>query len=838
MPPKAIKYDAVVGPGATPFYGTIILSHICYDDNSAVNIKHFLSLLFLSPAAIKYTDFNVSTQPWVEVNAEVANEHIDDTRTSIKAKLNAKAPVSWDGATINIDVNGDLTQNPDLYLKSFMFGADTVPDVDGSISVNCAPSPDPALASLQQAVTFAMGTRVVQTHVPLGKTTVYKVPAGTYTVKVVQLATQAQTVVADTEASPKSVTVAPGAKVDVKVTYGKVAKYSAFDVIIGKISPLENEKYQVCVTDAGKTLAKFSSPPNHTTALRKLPASGTAEVSVEGRTLNNVEYSFDTKSEHLAPALFPVRFLQDDLKSHPIDTKGFVKLRVKVTTDVSLGSNVSVHLTASPLVYTQTVKAAAGTTDFKAPVAPGQYTVQAINIIEKGIVYVVSTVPKLTVAKDGSTVLELTLRRGANLSVKGFPNFLSFGGLWELVPSNQADLVAARVSSVFKYAGISGSGDPDVFLDDDPSTVRTIELARRVKTQLADDNPVLPVMVSYTCNMSGGSPKEQLQNVDLLTHGFANLIASLNKANAKIDQDHPVPASYVINPDFLGACQQDKLSPEFVMKVREPLSAALAHWNLSKTIPDTITDCLRGYVLAVNWLFRTIAPACSFGWQVNLWGVGSGAWVFKDDEPAQVARQTGDFATSMGVFDKDNLPDFLAVDRYEADDFTIRGYGGSWCYGPREWGRFFDFCAALSAQLRFPIMPWQIPASWTPLTTDVVNDDFDSQHWGTGGTYMLGDAGLNSDYHNVNPKILALEFSPALPYMGKTATDTFVRAEPFDLTDPKYLDFPRRGIFAVLLGGGSTTGIVSSIGNPGSFVRDRLHNYMKSPIHFDEKQKR
>lgn len=834
MSTKKIIYDAVVGAGAGQWYGTIVLSNIRYDDGSAVAIQKFFAIVFLSPASVSNSDISVSTNPWVEVDPKVTSEQIDTTTYSVTAQLNMLSPISMNGATITIGINGDLTQDPDRYLESFVCGADQIPDTSGTVSVDCAASPDPELDSYQQAVTFTMGGRVVPFNVPLGETTPCSVPAGTYTVTAAQLATEAQTVVADAQIDPSSVTVVAGEAVDVSVTYGAVATYSAIDVTIGNISPLEKEQFHVRVVDSGTTLADFSSPDNHTTALRRLPSSGTADISVEGSTLNNVEYSFDTKSEDLSPSLIPVSFVQDDLNANPVDTTGFVTLPIVVTTDVSLDSTISVRLTSSPLVYTQTVKAEAGTTDFQVPVAPGDYTVQAINIIDKGIVYVVSTAADLTVAADGTTTLELTLQRGANLTVKGFPDFLSFGGCTDLTPGNQADFVAARASSIFKYAGIDGAGDPGSFLADDQATRQTIALARAVETQLSDGNPVLPVMISYTCNMSGGNPGDHLDNVDGLAHSFANLILSLNIANSKIDDQHPVPAGYVINPDFLGACQQDGLSPDYEMKVREPLTTALAHWNVSAEIPSTITDCLRGYVLAVNWLFRTVAPTCPFGWQVNLWGVGASTWVYQDDDVAQIARQTGDFAKSMGVFDSDNLPDFLAVDRYEADDFTVRAYGNGYCYGPREWRRFFDFCAALSAQLQFPIMPWQIPSSWTPLTTDAVNDDFDSQHWGTAGSYVMGDAGINSDYLNVNPKILALQFNAALPYMGQTAADIFTRAEPFDLTDPKYADFPRRGIFAVLLGGGSTTGIVSSIGNPQPWVRDKLYTYMQNSIYFNE----
>ncbi len=34
-----------------------------------------------------------------------------------------------------------------------------------------------------------------------------------------------------------------------------------------------------------------------------------------------------------------------------------------------------------------------------------------------------------------------------------------------------------------------------------------------------------------------------------------------------------------------------------------------------------------------------------------------------------------------------NAPDFIAVDRYEADDFTIRSYANGYCYWTHEWQR-------------------------------------------------------------------------------------------------------------------------------------------------------
>jgi hypothetical protein len=102
------------------------------------------------------------------------------------------------------------------------------------------------------------------------------------------------------------------------------------------------------------------------------------------------------------------------------------------------------------------------------------------------------------------------------------------------------------------------------------------------------------------------------------------------------------------------------------------------------------------------------------------------------------------------------------------------------------------------------------------------------------GPVLLGDAAVGSDYHHVHPNILALQFPEFFQAdMGETAEDMFKRSVPFDISSPAYFDFPVRGFFAVLLGGGSTTGIISAVGNPEPWVRNKLNAYMEDPIRFD-----
>jgi hypothetical protein len=50
------------------------------------------------------------------------------------------------------------------------------------------------------------------------------------------------------------------------------------------------------------------------------------------------------------------------------------------------------------------------------------------------------------------------------------------------------------------------------------------------------------------------------------------------------------------------------------------LGKALQHRGISQAkIPDNIEDTIQGYVLAVSWVIRTVAPAVGFGWSVDLW---------------------------------------------------------------------------------------------------------------------------------------------------------------------------------------------------------------------------
>ncbi|KAI0879886.1 putative hydroxymethyltransferase [Annulohypoxylon maeteangense] len=823
----------VDSPSPDIWYGTLVVSNIRYDDDTSVTIQKLLGLKFKSPKATGKITCDVSLTSYEATKSQVYPSKPSEDVNDVTAQVHFTEPHTFvHDDHLTFGIVGDLTTDLDTFKNSFKLYAESLPS--GTVIVKVATTPDPALTDAQQVVYLERdGTEDTILASAPGTTESYTVEAYKYDVKAADLATSDETTVASALASPSQVEVQVGGNTDIGVTYGVVQKYSALDVSIGALSqPITTERLHVKVVDDNNAtwFDDFLSP-NGTKKLRRLPVSGSVDISAQ-ITLNDVKYSA-AQNVQLSQSLIRVSINQNDIKAENVDTTGFVVLPVEIQTDAT-GSDVSIPIrfasTSQDVIYKQQISIASNSAKFDVPVAPGDYIVKADGFIIDSTVYGVQAPATLTVNSDGSTVLQLTTQKGASLAVRGFPDILSYGGLTDLYDLSGSDFVAADAYAAFKYAGNDGAGDSDRYLEDDPATRKTIQLAEAAASELK--HPVLPIMISYTVNLSQGDDFTHLQNKDALMYSFGNLILSMSIANSTATQS--VPVGYIVNPDFLGECQKgptgEMIKPEYDMVVREPLQDALKYRKVDAEIPDSVTDTLKGYVVAVNWLIRTVAPKATFGWQTNLWGVGKSDWIYKKDDPtgpAEMAKETADYVKTLGVYSGDYRPDFLAIDRYEADDFTQRAYGPGYCYGPYEWDRFYDFCGALSLELQVPVAPWQIPASRIPARTEIVND-LETDHWGSGGTYIFGDPAIASDYHNINPQIL--EITPAEITTHPSVEDIFASAPPFDLSYPSYGSFPLRGIFTVLLGGGSTTGIVKSIGKTGEWTQSKVHDYMDNPV--------
>lgn len=826
-----IVSNTTVGDNPSEYYGTLVTDGIKYEDGSRVTIQNTLYVKFLSPSNSVLLN---TLSPWQDVTCTISSEPGDTQGTfGITAAIQFPGPYTFNTSdTFTWGVNGDLRGDASLYTGSFEIYADKLPS--GILEVEVSDVPDPALSDSEQTITLTRGGQSFPLSARPGQTTSFTVASGQYNVKADELVNADETVTATPSVSPTDITVEEDSTTKLTVSYGPAQRYSALDITVGQLSPpLDKEQIHVQVAVGSEEPRAFDSPNNQTTSLRRLPSSGTATIDAV-LTLNNTKWYTSQQSVELSNSLVKVNIESDQFSSENIDTSSFVDLPINVTADPELtGDSIAFRLVSTDqtaFIYSKDIAMKSGTITVGTPVAPGKYTVRAPGFVKDGTLTATQVVDKIVVASDGSSKLDLKITRGPNLLVRGFPNYLGFGALSDLVDLDGKDLTSAKVTSVFKYAGTDGAGDAGGYLTDDPATTKTVKLAALVSENLGGQ-PVLPVMINYTVNLSLGDSEKLLQDASGLEHSFGNLILSLQLA--KKESKNEVSAGFIVNPDFLGDNQQHNRRAEYSMPVVEPLTQALAYRKIDAIVPSTITNTLSGYVQAVNWLIRTVAPEATFGWQVNLWGVGSSAWIYDQTDDMTVAidkaKETADYVKLLGVYDGAFAPDFLAIDRYEADDFTYRGYGNGYCYGPKEWAKFYDFVKTVALELKTPVMPWQIPASRIPNTDEpVTTASLEPDHWGTGGTYIFGDPAIGSEVKNIHPVVLSIK--PADLVHQETVESLFNSSVPFDLSYPAYDDFPLRGIFSVLLGGGITTGVVTTIGSTGKWTQEKISKYMADPI--------
>ncbi|PYH38117.1 uncharacterized protein BO87DRAFT_422148 [Aspergillus neoniger CBS 115656] len=815
----------ITASSSSPSWGVIELKDLRDKDNNHVDFTKddYLGIALLSPVKVEDTEVNVSTDPWYDFTCEVSN-FSSGNDVEVLVKITFKP--NWDG-------EADKFQVKDVQLE---MAGDPQDEHYKDSSTGWIPYSN-------QTVVLTNDDGIIMKEVPFGQKTEVTLNRGNYGVAATEVFTDDETTVATAKAQPGQVEVKQGTtSSDVNVTYD-VHHYSATDVVIDNIAGLEGEEVHVKFSSEDSLLHDFWSSVPQTTKLRRvLPSDGNATIGVDSIIVNNVQYEFTPKQVDLS-SNESVLFTAGDVTQHQIEVSDAIKLpiQLKKSGSTTAGTMV-VHLIQKDtrLIYKEKVDMDEENPQFQVLVAPGDYKVQANRFIENGILYKFTFDPSITVNENGNTELELQVDLVVNLNVRGFPNFLSFGActrdLSEPTKSDDTDndltdFVQAGASSIFKYAGQGGDGDPEVDLTESlESTPRVIALASDIEKAIGSDHTVLPVLISYTCNFSGGN-----------------------------DAPRSLRAAYILNPDFIGECQKRGYEADSEVPFLNALKEALEYRGEAdkvELIPSNIDNTLRGYVRALHWLVRTLTkdpdtgkPAVSLGWQVNLWaGEAAGAvWIYTDENQASdKAKKTADYLDELGVWpkqasqqaDEDELAplDFLAVDRWERDDYRNDSYPKFFCFAPREWSRYFDFCETLGAELHAPIMPWQVSAARTPTFKDDVSNNFSTaQHWGTGGSCILGDPGIGSEYYRIHKKILSLGLDE-VQFHVKIVEELWKRSQPFDISVPGYQGLHLRGIFAVLLGGGDTTGIVSSLPQAGekqdAWVRERLGEYIKDPIYF------
>lgn len=424
---------------------------------------------------------------------------------------------------------------------------------------------------------------------------------------------------------------------------------------------------------------------------------------------------------------------------------------------------------------------------------------------------------------------------------------------------NFEQLKKRQVKAVFTYA--LGGGNDSYNLPEykhPTKTINLIEQARNLEKSYGNEAKVMPVIVIYT---AGGSSSDDAVNVDLgqnpdypnnLWMRYYNLIRIAQVAESYKDADHPVPATFIINPDFLGevhkSCQQ-YYCPIPYKTMRIPVASALqkafaelkadGYLQNIPQIPASFNSdqaSFSDYLNSIDWLLKTISPDVPFGWQDNVWAGDSAGhrWLHKaatePDGQTILEQHIQDEATYLNSFNFYNAnnpyrPDFIAFDKWERDnwDASLDGAGinNGYLYNAPAWQVYFNFVDGISKALNnAPVMLFQIPGGHMQ-----VNDDIDQRgdHGSTAPDYILGDSNIQAGLANVQQYMLDTTFKdPTTDYdISNNSVSAYINTCPTQPADPTgcvngqytwhqshWQTLINDNVFAIMWGGGSTTSIV------------------------------
>lgn len=440
--------------------------------------------------------------------------------------------------------------------------------------------------------------------------------------------------------------------------------------------------------------------------------------------------------------------------------------------------------------------------------------------------------------------------------VDGWPKYLAMGSITLGDETNDLPLSKAPLNAIFKYSG-SGMGDTSFLLDDSSPgfpTTRTITQARRLEERYASLYPgvapptVMPVMVHYTAQASGGGIGEpDVYNDAHLQIHYRNLIRETKKLLSYRDAAHPFPGTFVLSPDLLGAQQQSNTPNSFsdyeifnhFIPVNEQIRSAFEAEGLSTASLPVFTQNWPGYYQSMNYVIKTIGQgAIKYGWQINVWATGTSLWMYDQTNqagPRQAQTQaqaiTAFVNGKMGAFSGPWKPDFVVMDRYEADCFSVRGQ--NYAYNTRAWDRFVEFSGAIGKNLSLPVMLWQIPGGHLVTNNETIQNYDINGHSSASATYFLGDANVGVGTANVRPAVLSLPLRPINTVYNTTATtigEWLNQTPNYDYGKSQLQKLADNNIFSILWGGGETIAVapIGTNGNDDGWLAAKLLTYSQN----------
>lgn len=583
--------------------------------------------------------------------------------------------------------------------------------------------------------------------------------------------------------------------------------------------------------------------------LNRLTHQVACQVKIVTTHINNTEFTNQSALNSFIPNKNSPLAVTVGYQTRNLNTSGMVKATLS-TTGLPTGSHKLEVSLVSPDGLTQYYFTLNGSGELAIPLplAAGDYSLSAGRLSLNGRTYLAQRA-SVTLSASQSRI-RLAFEQGVDLQVRGWPDYLAHGGV---TVNSQASVTAYQnvpVSAIFKYDGFDGGGDPlpapevdengDGYLDLHTLPVhRTCKVAREMEQN--SGQPVMPVMVVYTANASGGSALPDLQDTQRLRNHFGSFITQCVAAQSYKDAAHPVPVTFVLNPDFLGAMQQEPYGYEVVRQANSVQVNRLLKQAVQDLAPllkfsaptlPTFRDDLYGYVQAINFIVRHFAPDVPFGWQTNVWATGTADWVLRENVDARAhADAVVNFIDELGVYRGEAVPDFIVFDKFERDCFSpdaLAHYG----WNASSWLNYLKLVKYTAAGLNRPAMIWQIPGGHMPTESEGTSL-IPSSHFGSGGTFLMGDDRIGS---NVSAIYAGLRNTPLNPvnYGAATVGEFLQRDKGYDWGQQQVHNLPDYNIFSVLWGGGSTVSIttIHSNGDDGGWLAEKMRAYYAAPRRF------
>lgn len=516
------------------------------------------------------------------------------------------------------------------------------------------------------------------------------------------------------------------------------------------------------------------------------------------------------------------------------------------------------------------------------------YTLSATSVFANGVRYSVNP-QDINIIVSTTTSVSLLFNQTSVHGVNGWPNYLAMGAVTDDTPSTTISLQTRPVDAIFKYAGMGGNGDPGQII----YPIFTLQTADQAKTLTAFyqsqhlKNVVVPVMVVYTAQMSGGTSFTDFEYDNLVKH-YISLLMEAQKLQSYQSNLNPYPGSIILNPDLFGMIQQQNLLTPLnnaissvslqkalktaicfithtintqygqnlnyemlFTKIRAQSTdnwSAMSIWDTYKmqyfnectanpVIPNNIVipnfnNDFPSWVQSTNWLLKQFAPNVTFGWQENLWNVGSANWVHNNYDANSLKTKVSDPTLAMlkviSAYDGSYRPDFFVFDKYEMDAIpSATGIG--YLFNARDLSNLLLYVKQVSEGLsNIPIMLWQIPGGHLQIKNDI---DTRINHASTEPDFFFADS--SNPIPNLQTYILNLQLPSSI--YGTTSISNYLSMSEAGTNgvynwQSNHLQLAADShVFAILWGGGNTTSVGTFPSDDHGWLANKIINYYKNP---------